>query len=54
MPTGKKRFHILVLHLKKHIIEEKTPFFTFTEPLPIKYFDPKNYFFQTAFTVCTL
>ena len=37
MPIAKNRFHILVLHLKKHIIEEKnTPFFmyfywTFTE-----------------------
>ena len=25
MPTAKNRFHILVLHLKKHIIIEKHP-----------------------------
>ena len=37
MPTAKNRFQILVLHLKKHIIIEKTPFFgcTFTGPLNI-------------------
>ena len=36
MPTAKKRFQILVLHLKKHIIIEKYTLSgcTFTGPLP--------------------
>ena len=35
MPTAKTRFHILDLHLKKHIIIEKNTFFgcTFSGPL---------------------
>ena len=48
MPTAKNRFHILVLHLKKHIIIEKTPFLcTFTGPLPERHFD-MLFHFKTA------
>ena len=53
MPTAKTRFHILDLHLKKHIIiEKKNTFFgcTFTGPLQhnLTLFI-LNYFFPSYF-----
>ena len=48
MPTAKNRFHILVLHLKKHIIEKKTHLFiyfywTFTQILTLR---PKKHIYK--------
>ena len=48
MPTAKKRFYILVLHLKKHIIEEKNTlylyfYWTFTLFLILNFLDVSKF-----------